>query len=167
MDSKIIKILEDDIAELGDSIIHERSTQELKPFINKEESDYRQYKKLIDTFITNFRTYLKFKEVKYDNQICLRFVKWCEEEIGIVHRLMKESKDNYGYDQYRCLNYVYTKLLDELNSYNLRKPIRINNDIIIEVGDRTSSEVLNDISSAWSKLNKDGKGKITKIIMER
>ena len=163
MDNKVIKILEEDIIELGESICNERIAQQQKPF-SFEVSDYKQYKKLIDTFVTNFRTYLRFQEVKYDNAICLRFKNWCETEIEEIHGVMKECQNN-NYDQYRCLSYVYTKLLNELNSYNLRKPIKINDDITIEVEGRTLGEVMEDIASAWDKLNEHDKGNSIRVIL--
>ena len=158
MDNKVIKILEEDIIELGEAICNERMSQE------SGYQDYNQYKKLIDTFITNFKTYLKFREVKYDNVICLRFKKWCEFEITESHRIMKEC-ENSNYDQYRCLSYVYTKLLNELNNYNLRKPLRLNDDITIEVEGRTLGEVMEDIALAWDKLSKDDRDETSRIIL--
>ena len=187
-----IKVLENDIMELTKMIEEERKSRKMikisgfnsvteehgedgtinKLYANRDiyqkdtdkNKDYNDYKKLVDTIVTNFKTYLRFREVKYNNSTCVRYKEWLEKEIIEVHRIMeKAQKDNY--DQYRCLNYVYTKLLNELNSYNLRKPIKLNDDITIEVEGRTLGEVMEDIALAWNKLNKDDRDETSRIIL--
>ena len=187
-----IKVLENDIMELTQMIEEERKSRKMikisgfnsvteehnedgtinKLYANRDiyqkdtdkNKDYNDYKKLVDTIVTNFKTYLRFREVKYNNSTCIKYKEWLEKEIVEVHRIMeKAQKDNY--DQYRCLNYVYTKLLNELNSYNLRKPIKINDDITIEVEGRTFGEVMEDIASAWDKLNNDDRDETSRIIL--
>ena len=121
-----IKVLENDIMELTKMICKERMSQEVKQSMSCIVMDYNDYKKLVDTIVINFRIYLRFREVRYNNDTCIKYKEWLEREIKDVHILMERAKNNKYYDQYRCLNYVHIKLLDELNNYNLRKPFGMN-----------------------------------------
>ena len=133
-----IKILEKDIKELIEMIITERESRKIINEITSsygtvimsrketdEEKDYNSYKKLIDTILSNFKIYRRLIQYnrKQLSELYNYFENWINEEIKIVHKLMiksKNNKDDYG--QYRCLNYIYTKLLDELNTINMDKP---------------------------------------------
>jgi hypothetical protein len=133
-----IKILENDIKELIEMTITERENRKIINEITSgcdeivmsrketdEEKDYNNYKKLIDTILSNFKIYRRLIQYnrKQLSELYSYFENWINEEIKIIHELMiksKNNKDNYG--QYRCLNYIYTKLLDELNTINMDKP---------------------------------------------
>ena len=131
-----IKILENDIKELIKAIKKERTCRkdltvlslDNGKYVCGKESDenknYNCYKKLIDTIIRNFSVYkrmINYKELESDI-FYNEFKLWLEEEINKVHELMVDSKNRDNYEQYRCLNYVYTKLLCELDNYEKRKP---------------------------------------------
>lgn len=157
-----LKVLENDIKELIEMVKEERTSRKsakIQTLVGKnyvylketdENKDYTDYKKLIDTLISNFRTYLRFREVKYDNEISIIFKNWCEDEINNIHKLMEDSKNRENYGQYRCLNYVYIKLLDELNSYSLRKPLNIVIDGTIE----SSNNIGESLKLIMDKIDK-------------
>jgi hypothetical protein len=128
MKSEVFYILGNDIIELIHMIEKERVSRralnvmntETKSYIYDKETDdnknYNDYKKLIDTLIQDIYTYRRlfpYNDIDYSN-----IMQWIKEETNVVHKLMVDSKDRNNYGQYRCLNYVYIKLLDELNSYN-------------------------------------------------
>jgi hypothetical protein len=98
------------------------------------EKDYRQYMKLTDTLIDMFNTYMRLCNPMLEDEFC----DWYKEQLQICIKKVHYLMNTNNHDEYRCLAYIYNKLLKEISIF---KDIKIIEDININEDNKEKYDI--------------------------
>jgi hypothetical protein len=87
------------------------------------DSDYKQYMKLTDTLSNTFSTYMRICKPERNSEFCIWYMGKLFDASQEIHKLMVTDNN----DEYRCLSYIYNKLLKEFSIFEGVKAIDTNN----------------------------------------